>query len=131
LSGYQALRLFDPSMMVHFRKRIGPDLIKVCNAMTKANGIAMIQDLLAASQEDGKGSEEEEQFGAMEAELRVRPETLEPGSNWGTLILDAMCVPDAIPYPSDLRLLNVGEAFSAGVARDATEAIADPAGDNA
>lgn len=49
LSGYQVLRPFDPSMMVHFRKRIGPDLIKVCNDMTKANGIAMIQELLAAS----------------------------------------------------------------------------------
>ena len=31
MSGYQYMRLFDPSMMVHFRKRIGPDLIKVCN----------------------------------------------------------------------------------------------------
>jgi hypothetical protein len=36
LSGYQPLPPFDPSMMVHVRKRIGPDLIKVCNAITKA-----------------------------------------------------------------------------------------------
>jgi hypothetical protein len=39
-------------MMVHFRKRIGPELIKVCNAMTKANGIAMIQEMLAACEEE-------------------------------------------------------------------------------
>jgi hypothetical protein len=50
LSGYQPLQPFDPSMMVHFRKRIGPDLMKVCNDMTKANGITMIQELLAESQ---------------------------------------------------------------------------------
>jgi transposase, IS5 family len=31
LSGFQYLKPFDSSMMVHFRKRIGPDLIKVCN----------------------------------------------------------------------------------------------------
>jgi hypothetical protein len=105
LSGYQALRPFDPSMMVHFRKRIGPDLIKVCNDMTKANGIAMIQELLAASQEDGREGEKEE-LAAIEAELGVRPATLEAGSHWGTLILDATCVPDDIPYPVDLRLLN-------------------------
>ena len=41
------------------------------------------------------------------------------------MILDATCVPDDIPYPDDLRLLNVGEAFSAGVAREVTETIID------
>jgi len=43
LSGSQYLKPFDSSMLVHFRKRIGTDLIKVCNDMTKANGIAMIK----------------------------------------------------------------------------------------
>jgi len=106
LSGYQPLPPFDPSMMVHFRKRIGPDLIKVCNAMTKANGIAMIQELLAESkQEDATHPEERKQLAAIEEQLGVKPASLEPGSNWGTLILDATCVPDDIPYPVDLRLL--------------------------
>ncbi len=41
--------------MVHFCKRIGSDLIKVCNQLTKANGIAMIQQLLASCDEDGSG----------------------------------------------------------------------------
>jgi transposase, IS5 family len=116
LSGFQYLRPFDPSMMVHFRKRIGPDLIKVCNDMTKANGIAMIQELLLAFQE-GDGEAEKTELEAIETDLGVRPATLEPGSNWGTLILDATCVPDDIPYPVDLRLLNE--------ARETTEAIID------
>jgi hypothetical protein len=116
LSGFQYLRPFDPSMMVHFRKRIGPDLIKVCNDMTKANGIAMIQELLASSQEAEIEAEQRE-LEAIETELGVRPSTLEPGSNWGTLILDATCVPDDIPYPVDLRLLNE--------AREVTETIID------
>ena len=49
--------------------------------------------------------------------MASEPATLEPGSNWGTLILDATCVPDDIPYPVDLRLLNEG--------RETTEAIID------
>lgn len=107
LSGYQALPPFDPSMMVHFRKRIGPDLMKVCNDMTKANGIAMIQEMLAAShEEDGEDPEEQKQLAAIEEALGLKPALLEPGSNWGTLILDATCVPDDIPYPVDLRLLD-------------------------
>jgi len=107
LSGYQPLPPFDPSMMVHFRKRIGPDLIKVCNDLTKASGIAMVQELLAASEYgDASDSEERKQLTAIEEELGVKPASLELGSNWGTLILDATCVPDDIPYPVDLRLLD-------------------------
>jgi hypothetical protein len=106
LSGYQPLPPFDASMMVHFRKRIGPELIKVCNAMTKANGIAMIQEMLATcEEEDGMAAEDHKQLAAIEEELGVKPASLDPGSNWGTLILDATCVPDDIPYPVDLRLL--------------------------
>lgn len=71
LSGYQPLPPFDASMMVHFPKRIGPDLIKVCNAMTKANGIEMIQELLAESQqEDATDPEEQKQLVAIGARLR-------------------------------------------------------------
>jgi len=117
LSGYQPSPPFDHSMMVHFRKRIGPDLIKICNDMTKANGISMIQALLAESKQEDATDQEERKLAAVEAELGVKPATLEPGCNWGTLILDATCVPDDIPYPLDLRLLDE--------AREATEKIID------
>ena len=87
LSGYQTLPPFDPSMMVHFCKRIGPDLMKVCNDMTKANEIAMIQEMLAAShEEDGEDPEEQKQLAAIEEALGVKPAWLEPDSDWGTLI---------------------------------------------
>jgi hypothetical protein len=117
LSGYQPSQPFDPSMMVHFRKRIGPDLIKICNDMTKANGISMIQALLGESKQEDGTDQEERKLAVVEAELGVKPATLEPGCNWGTLILDATCVPDDIPYPLDLRLLDE--------ARESTEKIID------
>ena len=113
LSGYQAAPPFDPSMMVHFRKRIGSDLIKICNDMTKANGIAMIQEMLVATeQEDGTDPGERKQHAAIEEELGVKPASLEPGSNWGTLILDATC--DATPFaaPAPLRADGVIKPLS-------------------
>jgi allophanate hydrolase subunit 1 len=79
LSGFQYLRPFDPSMMVHFRKRIGPDLIKVCNDMTKANGIAMIQELLLAFQE-GDGEAEKTELEAIETDLGVGQQRWNPGA---------------------------------------------------
>ena len=86
--------------------------------MTKANGIAMIQKMLATcEQEDGMAAEDHKQLAAIEEELGVKPASLDPGSNWGTLILDATCVPDDIPYPVDLRLL--------AESRETTEKVID------
>ena len=66
----------------------------------------MVQELLAESQQEvATDPEDREQLAAIEEQLGVKPASLEPGSNWGTLILDATCVPDDIPYPVDLRLL--------------------------
>jgi hypothetical protein len=73
--------------------------------MTRANGIAMIHELLTSSKENVSDAQTTE-LEAIEAELGVRPATLEPGSNWDTLIRDATCIPDDSPYPVDLRLLN-------------------------
>ena len=66
----------------------------------------MIQALLAESKQEGGTDQEERKLAAIAVELGAKPATLEPGSNWGTLILDATCVPDDIPYPVDLRLLE-------------------------
>ena len=38
--------------------------------------------------------------------LAVNPSMLDPEANWSTLVLDATCVPDDIPYPLDLSRLN-------------------------
>jgi len=94
-------------MMVHVRTCIAPALIKVRDDMTKANGIVIIQELLATSQQaDGIDPEEPKQLAAIEEGLGVKPASSKPGSNRGTLIPDATCVPDNIPCPVDLRLLN-------------------------
>jgi hypothetical protein len=117
LSGYQYTKPFDPSMMVHFRKRISPDLIKVCNDMTKQNGIALVKDLLSQCSEKECTETEREELASIVAELGEKPSSVDPDANWGTLILDASCAPEDIPYPSDLRLLHE--------ARETTESVID------
>ena len=72
--------------------------MKVCNDMSKASGIAMIQEMLATSdQEDATDPVVQKQLGATVEEFGVKPASREPSGKWGTLILDATCVPDAIP----------------------------------
>jgi hypothetical protein len=101
--GYRAFsddRPFDPSMMVHFRKRISSEILSEIN------------DLIVATQSDDTDD--------------APPDTRQPNDegegdgeaeNDGTLLMDATCVPAAIHYPTDLSMLND--------AREMTEAIID------
>jgi hypothetical protein len=74
--------LFDPSMMVHFRKRFPADKIEEINRL-----------IVAADKKVGSDSDEDDDPG-------------EPPSNKGKLVLDATCAPADIRYPSDLSLLD-------------------------
>ena len=76
LQEYQVKPLFDPSMMVHFRKRFPAAKIEAINKRLFANKKERGPD------DDGKPS------------------------NSGKLVLDATCAPADIRYPSDLSLLN-------------------------
>ena len=116
LEGFQYLKPFDASMMVHFRKRVDLELIKVCNKLTKENGIAMIQELLSSCEQENADFEDDD-IQHVTTELGVRPELDADTTNWGTLILDATCVPDDIPFPVDMKLLNE--------ARETTELVID------
>ena len=75
---------FDPSLMVHFRKRLKPEILGEINEMIIA-----------------------------EAERRVRQTEQEESDDDGTnppnsgkLIIDATCAPQNIRYPQDTSLLN-------------------------
>ena len=103
--------LFDPSMMVHFRKRITPEMLERVNQaiIDKARGFEsnppnppqapVSPDLLAAGE---------------------TPEPiLEPAQEppRGKLVIDATVTPADITYPTDLKILNE--------AREKTERIID------
>lgn len=73
---------FDPSSMVHFRKRLTADILAKINEM-------IIQE---AQKEEKSGSQDDN-----------KPDG---GGNSGTMIVDATCAPSRIRYPQDVSLLN-------------------------
>lgn len=101
--GYTAFtddRPFDPSMFVHFRKRISSEILSEINDLIVA---AQSEDIDDDGDPPDTRQSNEEGDGEME--------------NDGTLLMDATCIPAAIHYPTDLSLLND--------AREMTEAIID------
>jgi transposase, IS5 family len=101
--------LFDPSMMVHFRKRITPEMLERVNQaiIDKARGIE--NDPPHPPQThvspEGKASDET----PAPAPTQDAPK--------GKLVIDATATPADITYPTDLKILNE--------AREKTERIID------
>lgn len=89
---------FDASMMVHFRKRITPKMLKEINERIHTEQVKK-------KQKDEKKTRETDRQDSVENE------------NKGKLIVDATCTPADIRYPTDLSLLNE--------AREKTEEIID------
>ena len=87
--GYKDELPFDPSMMVHFRKRLSGNILKEINAL-----------ILEKSKADDEGRDDgDEGKGAGEGEAK-EPE------NKGTLIVDATCAPEDMRFPNDVTLLD-------------------------
>lgn len=77
---------FDPSLMVHFRKRLTPKILGEINEMI----IAKAEGRPEKKHTDGHGDDDNND---------------EP-PNSGTLIVDSTCAPQNIRYPQDTSLLN-------------------------
>lgn len=84
---------FDPSMMVHFRKRLGKDIINEINEMI-------------ANPKQDESDDEPPQDKGTPAGKTDRIKTDAPEANQGKLILDATCAPADIHFPTDIWLLN-------------------------
>jgi len=92
---YKDEKPFDPSMMVHFRRRLGAD------------AITEINELVAK-----RFQKEKEQ-----QQTRKKKDDNEDHKNKGQLILDATCFPQDIRHPHDVMILDE--------ARQKTEKIID------
>lgn len=82
MAGYEDKPPFDPSLMVHFRKRLTMEIIGKINEMV----IAISQDKSSNKKDDDNEND--------------------PPQNSGTMIVDATCAPSNIKYPQDTELLN-------------------------
>jgi IS5 family transposase len=107
---------FDPSMMVHFRKRFDQDDYNEINLSIVIDGVA---DQCADSEEQGDPKSEEidpkSEQDNIEPELddskpdntkTQSDEEKEEPSHSGKMLIDATATPADITYPTDLKLLN-------------------------
>lgn len=82
MGGYEDKAPFDSSLMVHFRKRLTPEILSKINEM-----------VIAKSQEKPSSKKDDD-------------DQENPPKNSGTIIVDATCAPSSIKYPQDTELLN-------------------------
>lgn len=102
LPGFQSKKPFHPSLMVHFRKRLGEDVVNKVNEWIVMEACDMDGDDEDESSDDdssGNGS-------PGHVEQSSRTDTSVAKTNKGKLMLDATCTPADIAFPTDLSLLN-------------------------
>ena len=99
--------LFDPSMMIHFRKRISPESFAEINHFI----------LQKAREKQARTGEKPPSPPSADPPSSSPDETLPTPYPNGKLLIDATCTPADITYPTDLKLLND--------AREKTERIID------
>ena len=101
---------FDPSTLVHFRKRLGLDLTNAINELI----ITHCQKCLPALEDESQSESESPSEGGTSVDCTEgtgaasdaiqNSEKSEP--NDGTLILDATCAPVNIRFPKDTSILD-------------------------
>jgi hypothetical protein len=99
---YTTEKPFDSSLMVHFRKRITPEMMKEISEEAFA---AEAKKVFEEIKDDNNDNDNDNDGNGGESKPK------------GTLILDASCFPSDIHYPTDIHLLNH--------AREITERIID------
>ncbi|MGG1596439.1 IS5 family transposase [Paenibacillus naphthalenovorans] len=104
LPEYQYRRPFHHSLMTHFRKRLGGEIIDEVNEW-----IALEESRNNSESPDQSDDDDDPSGGAA---AHTSDESAEPQprqielTNEGELLLDATCAPADIAYPTDLSLLN-------------------------
>lgn len=113
---------FDASLMVHFRKRLGAEVVVAMNDALIHDRVAAVlaereqdhdgpSDDLGAGGDPGGGTSPSASSGSRKGDS---PDDPRPD---GRLIIDATCAPADITYPTDLKVINQ--------AREVTERIID------
>jgi len=115
-ASFSSAKPFDPSSMVHFRKRLDADLVGALNRLVvesfHGRSAGESEDSGSGDDDDGPGCGS---TGGTDGGCRAGESS--SSRNGGTLMLDATCAPADITHPDDLGLLNH--------AREITERVID------
>jgi len=103
-AGYSTKAPFDPSMMVHFRKRFSEEELNRINELIAERGKAMVIEAVSSlPDDDNSGDADAEAGNQLSIDDLVKPADWPEGKNWGTLTIDASCTQADITYPTDLK----------------------------
>ncbi|CAK6697937.1 hypothetical protein IFHNHDMJ_02330 [Synechococcus sp. CBW1107] len=93
-AGYSSKAPFDPSMMVHFRKRFSEEDLKRINELIAERGKAMVIEAVSSlPDDDDSGAPGADAATQISLDDLVKPADWPQGKNWGTLTIDASCTP--------------------------------------
>lgn len=111
-AGYTSKSPFDPSMMVHFRKRLSDEDLRRINELVVQRGKQMLLEALeqGSADDDQDGGASDGCGEQLALDELIKPADWPEDKNWGTLTIDATCTPADITYPRDLKLLNEARA---------------------
>ncbi|MCP9821788.1 hypothetical protein KBZ22_03785 [Cyanobium sp. L1E-Cus] len=116
---YSSKTPFDPSKMVHFRKRFSEEELNRINELIAARGKAMVIEAVASLlDEDDSGDPDSDAGNQLAIDDLVKPADWPEDKNWGTLSINASCTPADITYPTDLKLLNEARASTEQIIDD-------------
>ena len=116
---YSSKTQFDPSMMVHFRKRFSEEELNRINELIAVRGNAMVIEAVASLlDEDDSDDPDSDAGNQLAIDDLVKPEDWPEDKNWGTLSIDSSCTPADITYPTDLKLLNEARASTERIIDD-------------
>ena len=102
-TSYSSKVPFDPSMMVHFRKRFSEEDLSRINELIAERGKVMVMEALASRQDDNENQHPDaDPSDQLSLDEFIKPVDWPEGKPWGTLTIDASCTPADITYPTDL-----------------------------
>ena len=90
---------FDPSMMVHFRKRFSLEDLQEINEK-------IVSAQLGRDDKDSSDSNSDSSSSDPDHSTEAEPPSDKGNQNSGKLLLDATCAPADIRFPTDLGILN-------------------------
>ncbi len=119
MSEYRDAVPFDASMLVHFRKRLGLELVLQVNDAVVPAVFGESSELPAASVASAADAPSEKE------KEKDDNDPDPPPPNQGQLIVDATCAPADIRYPTDLDLLNEAREQSEQILDDLYAQVSD------
>lgn len=100
---------FDPSLMVHFRKRLDKETMIAINEMICQQDTQAEAEAEPKAKTENTNSKDPQDPGEPPVSGGSQdegPETTNKPTHKGKLLLDATCAPADVRYPTDLSLLN-------------------------